>query len=93
MHLTERQRQIASRIDRDVQRIGQQAKSQEAAEEALIELMPQHMDGFKHLLDTLDSGSINVLGEEVPGFFIFAQMMERIAAGCRDGLFDELMAK
>jgi hypothetical protein len=49
------------------------------------------MHVFKHLLDTLDSNGINQVCEEYPGFYIFAQMMELIAAGCRDGVFDDLL--
>lgn len=41
MKLTERQTQIVSRIDLDIQIIGQQAKTREAAEEAIIKLMPE----------------------------------------------------
>ena len=43
MTLTVRQRQIATQIDLDVQKIGQKAKSLEAGEEAVIELMPKYM--------------------------------------------------
>ncbi len=93
MDLTERQLQIASQIDRDVMSIGQKAKSKDAADEAVIELMPKYMDGFKHLLDTLDSNGMNQVATDFPGFYIFAKMMERIATGCRDGLFDDIIAK
>ena len=91
MTLTNRQIEIATQIDQDVQKAGQKAKTLEAGEEAVIELMPKHMLGFKHMLDTLDSDGINQVCEEYPGFYIFAQMMERIAEGCRDGVFDDIL--
>ena len=93
MTLTHRQLEIATQIDQDVQRVGQQAKTLEAGQEAVIELMPKHMHGFKHLLDTLDSNGMDQVCEEYPGFYIFAQMMERIAEGCRDGVFDDIINK
>lgn len=88
MELTERQMQIAFQIDRDVARIGQSAKTTQAAEEAIIKMMPKYMNDFKHLLD---SQCINELCETYPGLHIYAQMMERIAVGCRDGLFDDII--
>ena len=45
MTLTHRQLEIATQIDQDVQRVGQQAKTLEAGEEAVIELMPKHIHG------------------------------------------------
>ena len=93
MTLTHRQLEIATQIDQDVQRMGQQAKTLEAGQEAVIELMLKHMHGFKHLLDTLDSHGMNQVCEDYPGFYIFAQMMERIAEGCRDGVFDDIINK
>ena len=93
MTLTHRQIEIATQIDQDVQKVGQNAKSLEAGEEAVIELMPKYMHEFKHMLDTLDSNGLNQVCEEYPGFYIFAQMMERIAAGCREGVFDDILNK
>lgn len=92
MHLTAQQQRIISDIDDDVKRIGQQAKNKQAAEEALVGIMPKHMQGFKYLLDTLDSDRMNQVCETVPGFYRFAKMMERIATGCRDGIFDDIIA-
>ena len=91
MTLTHRQIEIATQIDQDVRKAGQKAKSLEAGEEAVIELMPKYMHAFKHMLDTLDSDGINQVCEEYPGFYIFAEMVERIAAGCRDGVFDDIL--
>ena len=93
MTLTHRQIEIATQIDQDVRKAGQKAKTLEAGQEAVIELMPKHMHGFKHLLDTLDSNGMDQVCEEYPGFYIFAQMMERIAEGCRDGVFDDIINK
>ena len=89
MNLTAQQRQIAYQIDKDVQIIGQNARNKEAAEEELMNLMPKYMDGFKKLLD---AGIINEACEEYHGFYIYAEMMERVAMGCRDGLFDDIIA-
>jgi len=91
MTLTHRHIEIATQIDQDVRKEGQKAKTLEAGQEAVIERMPKHVHGFKHMLDTLDSNGINPVCEEYPGFYIFAQMMERMAAGCRDGVFDDIL--
>ena len=92
MHpITERHMQIASQIDREVMAIAQSAESAEAVDEAIIAMMPSHMTGFKHLLDTLGAGGLDRLCVEYPGFYRFAHMMERVAIGCRDGLFDDLI--
>ena len=93
MTLTHRQIEIATQIDPDVHKIGQKTKNLEAGPEAVIELMPKHMHGFKHRLDTLDSTGMNPVCEEYPGFYIFAQRMERMAAGCRKGVFDDIINK
>ena len=89
MSLTAQQWQIAFQIDKDVQIIGQNARSKESAEEELMNLMPKHMDGFKKLLD---AEVVNKACEEYHGFYIYAEMMERVAMGCRDGLFDDIIA-
>ncbi|WP_411705435.1 hypothetical protein [Edaphovirga cremea] len=93
MNFTERQSEIASRINGAVEKIAQKAKTREAMDEALIAMMPAHMGGFKHLLDSLEPGGMDRLCEEFPGFYQFAQMMERIARGCRDGLFDDIIKR
>lgn len=67
--------------------------SAKAIDEAVVAMMPDYMDGFKHLLDSLDSDGMNQLCEELPGFYRFAKMMERIAEGCRDGIFDDILSK
>ncbi len=87
--VTAQQRQIAYQIDKDVQIIGQNAQNKEAAEEELMSLMPKHMEGFKKLLD---ARVINKACEEYYGFYIYAEMMERVAMGCRDGVFDDIIA-
>jgi len=48
MILTHRQLEITTRIDQDVQKVGQKAKTLEAGEEAVIELMPKYIHEFKH---------------------------------------------
>ena len=70
MTLTNRQIEIATQIDQDVQKIGQKAKDLEAGQEAIIELMPKHMHGFKHMLDTLGSNGMNQVCEDYPGFYM-----------------------
>ena len=85
--------QIATLIDNQVVKIVETRNTAEAIDEAVVEMMPDYMDGFKHLLDSLESDGMNQLCEEFPGFYRFAKMMERIAGGCRDGIFDDIISK
>ena len=91
MNLTARQIQIVTKIDKQVARIIKKKKTSQAVDEAIIEMTPDHMNSFKHLLDTLDSDDINKLCQEYYGFYRFTKMLERIAEGCRDGLFDDII--
>ena len=92
MSFTSYQMQIATLIDNQVTKIIEAKKTTQAISEAIIEMMPDYQEGFKHLLDTLDSDSMNQLGEEFSGFYRFAKMMERIAEGCRNGIFDDIIS-
>ena len=93
MNFTAYQMQIATLIDNQVTKIVKTRNTAEAIDEAVVEMMPDYMDGFKHLLDSLESYGMNHLCEEFLGFYRFAKMMERIAGGCRDGTFDDLLSK
>jgi len=93
MNFTTYQIQIATLIDTQVARIIESSKTDQEVDEAIIEMFPDYKDGFKHLLDTLHSDDINALCEKFPGFYRFAKMMERIAEGCRDGLFDDIISQ
>ena len=93
MNFTARQLQIATSIDNQVTRIIETRKTSQAVDEAIIEMMPDYLQGFKHLLDTLGSDGMNKLCEEFSGFYRFARMMERIAEGCRDGIFDDVIPR
>ena len=90
MHLTAYQMQIATLIHNQVIAITEKGANEEKIDEAIAGMMPDYMDGFKHLLDSLGSDGMNQLCEEFPGFYRFTKMMERIAEGCRDGIFDDI---
>ena len=93
MHFTAYQMQIATLIHNQVMVITEKGANEEKIDEAVVEMMPDYMDGFKHLLDSLEPDGMNQLCEEFPGFYQFAKMMERIAGGCRDGIFDDIISK
>ena len=56
--LTDKQRRVALTIDKGIARIiaktGANDKESERVEEAIISAMPQYMEDFKFLLDTLN---------------------------------------
>ena len=93
MNFTAYQMQIATLIDDEVIEILQKGGTAEETDIAIIGMMSDYAVGFRHLLDTLEPGGMNILCEDLPGFFRFAKMMERIAGGCRDGLFDDIISK
>ena len=92
MNFTAYQMQIATLIDNQVTKIIETKKTSSTIDEAIVEMMPDYQEGFKHLLDTLDSDGMNNLCEEFSGFYRFAKMMERIAEGCKDGIFDDTIS-
>lgn len=91
MQLSARQQQIVARIDRQVTKLLTSGRPSRQIEEALLNLMPQHMTGFKHLLDTLSHQEIDRLCARYTGFYHFAKMLERVAQGCAAGIFDDLI--
>ena len=86
------QRQIASLINNNVVQIIATEKTTQAEDEAIIGLMPDYMDRFRHLLDTLEYGGMVQLCNEYPGFYRFSQMLERVAEGCQGGVFDDILS-
>ena len=92
MNLTARQMQIATSIDNQVANVIKKEKTSQAVDDGITRMMPDHMAGLKHLLHTLNSVAMNKLCEEHPGLYRFAKMMERVAEGCRDGLFDDIIS-
>ena len=79
-------------IDNQVAKIVETRNTAEAIDEAVVGMMPDYMDGFKHLLDSLESDGMDQLCEEFSGFYRFTKMMERIAGGCWDGIFDDIIS-
>ena len=93
MNITAQQRQIATLIHEVVVQIIATEKTIQAEDEAMVGLMPDYMAGFKHCLDTLDAEGMARLSHEYPGFYRFSQMLERVAEGCQDGVFDDILSK
>jgi hypothetical protein len=93
LSITNQQRQIASLINDRVVSIITTKKTSTAEDEAIVELMPDWMEGFKILMDTLPTQEFNLLCEEYPGFFRFSKMLEKIAQGCSDGVFNDILEK
>ena len=91
MNLTTRQIQKVISIDNHVAKIVKKGKTSQEVDEAIILMLLDHKDGFKHLLDTLDSAAMDNMCAKFSGFYRFAKMMERVAEGCRDGLLDDII--
>lgn len=93
LNITNQQRQIASLINDQVVNVIINQKTSTDEDEAIVGLMPDWMNGFKTLMDSLPTEEFNYLCEEYPGFFRFSQILERIAQGCSDGIFDDILEK
>jgi hypothetical protein len=93
MQLSPRQQKIIFRIDRQVSAIVTAGEGDQQIGEAILTLMPEHMTGFKHLLDTLSPHEMEQVCQRYSGFYHFAKMMERVAQGRAAGIFDDLIAR
>ena len=93
MNLTPYQLQIVTLIDNQVLKIIERGKTVQGDDEAIIEMMPDYADGFKHLLDTLKQGEMDELCLKYSGFYRFAKMMERLAEGIEAGIFDDIIGR
>ena len=81
MQLTSKQIQLAQKIDRWVKTIEQAG----GGDTQLLEKVYLHMTTFKELLDTSTQEQMNSLCETYPGFYRFANLLEKLAQGIQDG--------
>lgn len=81
MPFTEKQKQLARKIDLHVKRIivngGDDAD--------LLVSMYDQMDTFKQLLDTSTQAEMGALLKRYDGFYRFAKLLERLAEGIAHG--------
>ncbi len=81
MPLTNKQTQLAQTIDRWVKTIEQDG----GGDTELLEKAYMHMTTFKQLLDISTQEQMDSLCESYPGFYRFANLMEKLAQGIQDG--------
>ena len=79
--LTKQQIRLARRIDEHVQRV----LASGGGDEELLMTMHDHMTPFKQLLDSTTRSEMEQLCEQYDGFYQFAKLLERLAAGIADG--------
>ena len=82
MSLTEKQTQLASFLDTQVQRI---TASAEVDDLTLLVAMSEYMDSFKQLMDSSTAEEMDLLCERYPGFYRFGKVLERLAQGIASG--------
>lgn len=82
MFLTEKQTQLASFLDTQVQRI---TGSEEVDDLTLLVAMSDYMDSFKQLMDSSTAEEMDLLCERYPGFYRFGKVLERSAEGIASG--------
>jgi hypothetical protein len=84
MPLTDKQRELASQIDRFVRTTPQQG----GGDEALLVRAFDYMPAFKQLVDMTSHAQLLELCTIYPGFFRFAKLLEQLAQGIQDGKID-----
>jgi hypothetical protein len=81
MNLTAEQLQIAARIDARIQDLARDGSD----EVTILTEMFDYMPGFKRLLDTSPGGELDELCARFPGFYRYAKILEKLAAGIQSG--------
>ena len=93
MNLTAEQKQITIMIHEKVCLFIAAGPDETAVDEAIVGIMPDYAEGFHSVLLALSHDEINQLCVDYPGFYRFAKMMERIAEGCKAGIFDDIIKR
>ena len=81
MLVTDEHDRLARSIDHHVQRIIASGEG----EEALLGSLSDHMGTFKQIIDGATTEEMNQLCARYPGFYRFAQLLERLAEGIATG--------
>lgn len=79
--ITPQQRELAERIDAQMQRF--QAAGLDEAE--IMAAMVDHMPDFHRLMTELENAAINLLAREFAGFYRYAKIVETVASGIATG--------
>jgi len=77
---------IAGEIDSWVNEIIKDCNSRDAEDERILENMFGTMPLFKQLMDSCSSLELNLLVSKYEGLYRFANLLERMAQGIRDGV-------
>jgi len=78
---TENHKRRAAKIDAWVRGI----HTKGGGREEMLTGMYDYMSSFKGILDTANSAQMDTLCVQFPGFYQFAQLLEDMARGIRDG--------
>jgi hypothetical protein len=81
MNLTAKQLQIASMIDAKMQKLVGDGTD----DLTILAEMFDYMPGFKRLLDTSESDTMDELCRRFAGFFRYAKTLEMLATGIQSG--------
>lgn len=80
--------QLAQTIDAWVLNIVRQSRSDDHADEQILENMIEFMEPFKQLLDSCTKLEMNLLIQRYDGFYRFANLLERLAQAIQDGVIE-----
>lgn len=68
---------------------GRQIMAQ-GGEEALLMSLCHKMQDIKTLMDGATKDELNAYCQQYDGFYQYMHLLERLAPGCADGIFDDL---
>jgi len=81
MALTDQQINLTKRIDQHVEHVIRDG----GADEELLLSMGDYMGTFKQVMDMSTHEEMQLLGEQYPGFYRFAKLLEAMAEGIQNG--------
>ena len=86
MALTASQKQFIVQLDNQAKQILQHGN-----EEALLMTICNKMNKIKDLLDSAKNNELNLYCEQYDGFYRYMNLLERLAIGTSQGIFDDII--
>ena len=88
MALTTAQKQLIIQLDQEAKQI-----LRESNEEDLLMSLCYKMNEIKNIIDSAEKDELNPYYEQYDGFYQYMHLLERLAEGIADGIFDDILKK
>lgn len=86
MALTKTQKQTITELDSKAKQI-----LQHGDEEALLMSLCHKMDAIKDIMDSSSEHELNMYCQEYHGFYQYMHLLEQLALGTSQGVFDDIL--